>query len=98
MGESRVCDIDESKSEDKKISTVDVLERALELIQFSKNKMKILYQLCFIATSDAPEKEEAERMIQQMIDLRLVTIPQVEKAMEDVKRWRRIFLDRLTQT
>jgi len=98
MGESRVCDIDESKDKDKKISTVDVLERALELIQFSKNKMKILYQLCFIATSDAPEKEEAERMIQQMIDLRLVTIPQVEKAMEDVKRWRRIFLDRLTQT
>ena len=76
----------------------EIIDKAIQLIQFSKNKMKILYQLMFIATSDAPEREEAERIIQEMIEKRMVTIEQVEKAREDVKRWRRIFLDRTLET
>jgi pantothenate kinase type III len=93
MGSTGVSDINENKEN----TNDELMMRAMELIQFSKNKMKILYQLMFIATSDAPERDMAENMISQMLNRNMFTIEQVEKAREDVKRWRRMFLDRITQ-
>jgi pantothenate kinase type III len=93
MGSTGVSDINENKEN----TNDELMMRAMELIQFSKNKMKILYQLMFIATSDAPERDMAENMISKMLKRNMFTIEQVEKAREDVKRWRRMFLDRITQ-
>jgi hypothetical protein len=97
MGSTGVCNIDEKTNEKKEDTNEELMIKATELIQFTKNKMKILYQLMFIATSDAPEREIAENMISQMLSRGMFTIEQVEKAREDVKRWRRMFLDRITQ-
>jgi len=93
MGDTGISDINEKKED----TNEELMMKATELIQFSKNKMKILYQLMFIATSDAPEREMAENMISQMLDRNMFTIEQVEKAREDVKRWRRMFLDRVVE-
>jgi hypothetical protein len=93
MGSTGVSDINENKEN----TNDELMMRAMELIQLSKNKMKILYQLMFIATSDAPERDMAENMISQMLSRGMFTIEQVEKAREDVKRWRRMFLDRVVE-
>jgi hypothetical protein len=97
MGDTGVSDIKGKTNGNKENTNDELMMRAMELIQFSKNKMKILYQLMFIATSDAPERDMAENMISQMLSRGMFTIEQVEKAREDVKRWRRMFLDRITQ-
>lgn len=97
MGSTGVSDINEKTNDSKEDTSDELMMRAMELIQFSKNKMKILYQLMFIATSDAPEREMAENMISQMLERKMYTIEQVEKAREDVKRWRRMFLDRVVE-
>jgi hypothetical protein len=97
MGSTGVSDINDRANEEKDNTNEELMLKATELIQFTKNKMKILYQLMFIATSDAPEREMAENMISQMLDRKMFTIEQVEKAREDVKRWRRMFLDRVVE-
>ena len=97
MGSTGVCNIDDKTNEKKEDTNEELMMKATELIQFSKNKMNILYQLMFIATSDAPEREMAENMISQMLERKMFTIEQVEKAREDVKRWRRMFLDRVVE-
>ena len=68
-----------------------------EIVKKAKDVMKRLYQLCFIATSENPLKEEAERLIEKMIEKGYVTRSEVLKAMEDVQRWRRLFLDKLSR-
>ena len=67
------------------------------VIEKAKKTMKRLYQLCFIATSENPLKDEAVQLIEKMIEKGYVTRGEVLKAMEDVQRWRRIFLDRLSK-
>jgi hypothetical protein len=93
MGSTGISDINEKKED----TNEELMLKATELIQFSKNKMKILYQLMFIATSDAPERDMAENIINEMLERKMFTIEQVEKAREDVKRWRRMFLDRVVE-
>lgn len=73
----------------------ELFSKAKALIKRAKEIQKTLYQLCFIATSENPLKEEAERLIKEMIDKGLVTEAEVYKAKEDVKRWRSIILDKI---
>jgi len=83
-----------SESE-RKLSAEDIFAKAEELVKKSKQVMKVLYQLAFIATSESPDAPEAERLMNRMIELGLITERQKWKAIDDVQRWRRRVLDRL---
>ena len=76
---------------------VKFFERARMIIQAVKDIQKTLYQLVFISTSQNPLREEADKLIKQMIELKLVSVEEVQKAVEDVQRWRRMFLDKIMQ-
>lgn len=71
------------------------LERARQLVKEAKEVMKILYQLCFIATSDNPLNEDAKELIKEMIEKGYVSEDEVRKAISDVKRWRDLVLDKM---
>lgn len=73
----------------------EILRRAEKLVEDTKKVMKILYQLSFIATSDNPNRLEAMELIQQMIEMGLVSEEEAHKAMMDVKRWRDLVLDKI---
>ena len=76
---------------------VKFFERARMIIQAVKDIQKTLYQLVFISTSQNPLRDEADKLIKQMIELKLVSVEEVQKAVEDVQRWRRMFLDKIMQ-
>jgi len=68
----------------------ELIEKARRLVEEEKRIMKTLYQLAFIATSNSPRAEEAVRLIQEMMAKGLVSPKQAAKALEDVRRWRKI--------
>jgi len=73
----------------------DVIEEAKKLIAEAKEIMKVLYQLCFIATSENPLREKAEKLIREMVERGLVSETEVAKAKMDVRRWRDLVLDKI---
>jgi len=75
----------------------EVFELAKSLIEHERKTMKILYQLAFIYTSESPKKDEAWKIMKEMVKKGLITEAQMMKAIEDVTRWRKLFLDRETR-
>ena len=69
----------------------EVFRKAEELVKRAKKVDKILYQLAFVARSMSPLSEEAEKLLDELVELRVITKGQKAKALEDV----RIFRDRL---
>jgi len=80
---------------ERKLGVEDIFSRAEELVKKSKQVMKVLYQLAFIATSESPDAAKAEELINKMIEMGLITERQKWKAYDDVVRWRKRVLDRL---
>ena len=73
----------------------DLLREIQKLIDSQKMYMKVLYQLAFILTSDSPESSKAKELINKMKELGLVSEIQIQKAIEDVKRFRDKVLDKV---
>ena len=72
----------------------DLMTEAQKLVKRVKNTMKVVYQLAFIVTSEAPEKDDAYKLLKKMVDEGIITEAQMYKALNDVERWRKRFLDR----
>ena len=72
----------------------EVLQKAIRLIDRNKRIMRILYQLAFIVTSYSPDSNEARQILEEMKELGLVTQAEIDKAIEDVQRWRDLVLDK----
>lgn len=68
----------------------EIMRRAKELIKLEKEVTKLLYQLAFIYTNESPRKEEALRLMQRLAEMGLVSPKQITKAINDVKRWRKM--------
>jgi hypothetical protein len=73
----------------------DLLGKAEKFIDAQKMYMKVLYQLAFILTSDSPKSQEAKELINKMKELGLVSEIQIQKAIEDTKRFREKILDKI---
>ena len=73
----------------------DLFKRAQELVRKVKNTMRVVYQLAFIVTSEAPEAKEAEALLNKMVEEGMITEAQKWKAIEDTIRWRKRVLDRV---
>jgi hypothetical protein len=73
----------------------NLLSKAEEFIDAQKTYMRILYQLAFILTSDSPKSKEAKELIDKMKELGLVSEIQIQKAIEDTKRFREKILDKI---
>lgn len=78
----------ESKTE---LELDEVFRKAEELVKRAKKVDKILYQLAFVARSMSPLSDEAEKLLDELVKLGVITKGQKAKALEDV----RIFRDRL---
>lgn len=68
----------------------EIMRRAKELIKMEKEITKLLYQLAFVYTNESPRKEEALRLMQKLAEMGLVSPKQITKAINDVKRWRKM--------
>lgn len=75
----------------------ETVEKADKLIKLVRKRQKILYQLAFISTSLNPASEEAKKILEEMIKEGIVSYKEVNKALEDVKKWRERFLDHVFQ-
>lgn len=80
-------------SDEKEI--LDLYERARTLVRRVKNTMRLVYQLAFIVTSEAPESKEAEKLLRELVERGIITEAQMWKAISDVERWRKRVLDKI---
>lgn len=77
--------------------TDDAAELLREAEKFAARIRKlhsIVYKLAFIATSDDVNAEEAYNYLKKMVEEGIITPSLMNKALEDVKRWREKVLDR----
>lgn len=81
-------------SETRENSYLNLLERAKDLIEKARNIQQVIYQLAFIATGPSAYSELAKQYLEEMIQSGLATRGEVEKALDDVKRFRDKILDR----
>jgi len=81
-------------SENREHEYLNLLERCKALIQQVREIQKVIYQLAFIATSPSPYAEVANQLLDQLIQAGMATKGEVEKAVDDVKRFRDKILDR----
>lgn len=89
---------EELKKLEQAISEQELFKRAEDIINRAKKIMSTLYKLAFIATSDNPLREQAVELINEMKHRGLVSEEEIWKAMEDVKRWRSLVLDKIGRT
>ena len=71
-----------------------LLERARKLIEEARSVQQVVYQLAFIATGPSAYSELARQLLDEMVQAGLATRGEVEKALDDVKRFRDKILDR----
>jgi len=66
----------------------DILVMARATVDLAKRIDRLVYQLAFIATSQGPLAELADKLLDAMVAKGLVSSGYVAKAMDDVRRWR----------
>jgi hypothetical protein len=77
-------------SNNENSEVVEVEELAKQVIKKAKERSKMLYRLAFIATSDLPEAEEARMLLAKMASLGMFSQRTVNKAIENVQKWREL--------
>jgi len=85
---------DEVDRKSKVGDILKVLERAKSLVEEVEEIHKTIYQLAFIATSLNPRRREAEELLEKMIELGLTSREEVDKALQDAVRYRKLILDK----
>ena len=68
----------------------DVYREARKLVRMVRGIQRTLYQLAYIYTSNAPQADEAYRLMEQMVKEGLITRAQMEKAINDAMRFREL--------
>lgn len=68
----------------------DVYRDARRLVRMVRGIQRTLYQLAYIYTSNAPQADEAYKLMEQMIKEGLITRAQMEKAINDAMRFREL--------
>ncbi len=68
----------------------DVYREARRLVRMVRGIQRTLYQLAYIYTSNAPQANEAYRLMEQMVKEGLITRAQMEKAINDAMRFREL--------
>lgn len=76
-------------AKDKTVSIEDLLNEVSSFVATVKRIHRLVYQLAFVITSDGPGKEEAIQYIERLIEAGLVSPRFYQKALNDVKRWRK---------
>jgi len=78
---------------DKDASNVESIENLLNeitsFVSYVKRIHRLVYQLAFIITSNGPGKEQAIEMANRLMEAGLVSPSFFQKALNDVKRWRK---------
>jgi len=73
---------------------INILERAKVLIEQVKEIQKTIYRLAFIATSLSPYATLAQQLLDEIVRVGLASQGEVDKALDDVKRFRDRYIDR----
>lgn len=72
----------------------EIFIKAKKLIDEVKQIQSTLYQLVFIMTSENPKSSKAKEIVDELVNMGLVSESEVRKAINDIERWREKILDR----